>query len=63
MTGVKGLLLIFAAVAAASAAGITIHRSFRGGYPADISEARQSAAENGASEIPSVESHHADSVV
>ena len=48
---------------AARAAGITIHRSFRGGYPADISEARQSAAENGASEIPSVESHHAASVV
>ena len=49
MKGVKGLLLIFAAVAAANAAGITIHRSFRGGFPAAVSEARQNAAEKGAS--------------
>ena len=49
MKGVKGLLLIFAAVAAANAAGITIHRSFRGGYPAAVSEARQNAAEKGSS--------------
>ena len=39
------LLVIFAAVAAASAAGRTIHRSFRGGLPSAVSEARQNAAE------------------
>ena len=49
MTGVKRLLLIFASVVASSAAWITIHRSFRGGYPAAVSEARQNAAEKGAS--------------
>ena len=43
------LLVIFAAVAAASATGRTIHRSFRGGFPAAVSEARQNAAEKGAS--------------
>jgi endonuclease YncB( thermonuclease family) len=43
------LLVIFAAVAAASAAGRTIHRSFRGGLPSAVSEARQNAAEKGAS--------------
>ena len=43
------LLVIFAAVAAASASGRTIHRSFRGGVPAAVSEARQNAAEKGAS--------------
>ena len=42
-------LVIFAAVAAASAAGRTIHRSFRGGLPSAVSEARQNAAEKGAS--------------
>ena len=49
MKGVKRLLVIFAAVAAASAAGRTIHRSFRGGFPTAVSEARQNAAEKGAS--------------
>ena len=49
MKGAKRLLAIFAAVAAASAAGRTIHRSFRGGFPAAVSEARQNAAEKGAS--------------
>ena len=43
------LRAIFVAVAAASAAGKTIHRSFRGGFPAAVSEARQNAAEKGAS--------------
>ena len=43
------LLATFAAVAPASAAGRTIHRSFRGGFPAAVSEARQNAAEKGAS--------------
>ena len=43
------LLVIFAAVTAASASGKTIHRSFRGGFPAAVSEARQNAAEKGAS--------------
>jgi len=47
--GVKRLLAIFAAVVTASAAGKTIHRSFRGGFPAAVSEARQNAAEKGAS--------------
>ncbi len=32
---------------AASAGAYTIHRSFRGGYPAAVSEARQNAAERG----------------
>ena len=36
-------------VAAANAAGVTIHRSFRGGYPAAVSEARQNSSEVGAS--------------
>ena len=49
MKGVKRLLLIFASVVASSAAGITIHRSFRGGFPAAVSEARQNAAEKGSS--------------
>jgi len=49
MKGVKRLLVIFAAVAAVSAAGRTIHRSFRGGFPTAVSEARQNAAEKGAS--------------
>ena len=49
MTGVKRLLVIFAAAAALSASGKTIHRSFRGGFPASVSEARQNAAEKGAS--------------
>ena len=34
---------------AASSAGVTVHRSFRGGYPSAVSEARQNAAESGAS--------------
>jgi len=34
---------------AAGAAGVTIHRSFRGGFPAAVSEARQNAAEKGPS--------------
>ena len=33
---------------AASAAGVTVHRSFRGGYPSAVSEARQNSAETGA---------------
>ena len=49
MKGVKSLLAIFAAVAAASATGKTIHRSFRGGFHAAVSEARQNAAEKGSS--------------
>ena len=36
-------------VAAANAAGVTIHRSFRGGFPSAVSEARQNSAEAGAS--------------
>ena len=43
------LLVIFAAVATASAAGRTIHRSFRGGFPSAVSEAQQNAAEKGVS--------------
>ena len=45
----KGLIATFAAaVVVASAAGVTIHRSFRGGYPASVSEARQNSAAGGA---------------
>ena len=40
---------IVVAMIAAGAAGVTIHRSFRGGYPAAVSEARQNSAEVGAS--------------
>ena len=37
IAGTKRLLAIIAAVVAtASAAGVTIHRSFRGGYPAAV---------------------------
>ena len=39
---------ILAAVVAASAAGVTVHRSFRGGYPSAVSEARRNSAEQGA---------------
>lgn len=45
----KRLIAILAAAAAASAAGVTtVHRSFRGGLPATVAEARQNAAEKGA---------------
>ena len=40
---------VVAAMVAAGAAGVTIHRSFRGGFPTAVSEARQNAAEAGAS--------------
>ena len=39
---------ILAGAVAASAAGVTVHRSFRGGYPSAISEARRNSAEQGA---------------
>ena len=45
----KRLILIFAAAAAANAAGVTVHRSFQGGLPTAVAEARQNAAEKGAS--------------
>ena len=49
MNSVKRLLaIIVAVVATASAAGVTVHRSFRGGYPAAVSEARQNSAAGGA---------------
>ena len=48
-----GIRLVVAAVAfmvfAMGAAGVTIHRSFRGGYPSAVYEARQNAAESGSS--------------
>ena len=53
MKGAKRLLAITAAVVAtASAAGVTIHRSFRGGYPAAVSEARQNRRGLWAAEAP-----------
>lgn len=42
-------IAIVAAMVAVGAAGVTVHRSFRGGYPAAVSEARQNAAEKGSS--------------
>ena len=45
----KRLIVIFAAAIAVNAAGVTVHRSFRGGLPAAVAEARQDAAEKGAS--------------
>ena len=42
-------VVALAMAVATSAAGVTIHRSFRGGYPAAVSEARQNAAEKGSS--------------
>ena len=43
------LALALAAMACASASGVTVHRSFRGGFPSAVSEARLNAAESGAS--------------
>lgn len=45
----RRFVAISAAAAAMSAAGVTVHRSFRGGLPAAVSEARQNAAERGSS--------------
>ena len=42
-------VVALAMAVATSAAGVTIHRSFRGGYPSAISEARRNSAEQGAS--------------
>ena len=42
-------VVIVAAMVAVGAAGKTVHRSFRGGYPAAVSEARQNSAEQRAS--------------
>ena len=42
-------IAMLAGTVAVSAAGVTIHRSFHGGYPAAVSEARQNSAEAGAS--------------
>lgn len=46
--GAKRVLAIVAAVVAADAAGVTIHRSFRNGYPAAVSEARRGSVESAA---------------
>ena len=43
------MVAIIAVAIATSAAGVTVHRSFRGGYPSAVSEARQNAAESGSS--------------
>lgn len=40
---------IVAAMVAVSAADVTVHRSFRGGFPAVVSEARRNAVEKGTS--------------
>ena len=45
----KRLTAVLATAIAASAAGVTVHRSFRSGYPSAVSEARQNAAESGSS--------------
>lgn len=45
----KRIVAVSAVAAAMSAAGVTVHRSFRGGLPAAVSEARQNAVESGAS--------------
>ena len=45
----KRLTAILVVGIAASSAGVTVHRSFRGGYPSAVSEARRNAAESGAS--------------
>ena len=42
------VLFALAALFAASAAGVTVHRSFRGGLPSAVSEARRNSAEVGA---------------
>ena len=46
---IRSAITIVAAMVAAGAAGKTIHRSFRGGFPSAVSEARQNSAEVGAS--------------
>ena len=42
------LAIVVLVAFATSAAGVTIHRSFRGGFPSAVSEARRDAAEKGA---------------
>lgn len=59
-------VLIFGAVAA-SAAGVTVHRSFRGGYPSAVSEARRNSTEQrasvGVNALPSTKSVAYKSIV
>ncbi len=45
----KRLIAILAAAVAVNATGVTVHRSFRGGLPAAVAEARQDAAAKGSS--------------